>query len=240
MSLFNWFKKKPPLARQMDVDSSGMGPADATVPFHASGKGQGRTAPPSVPGANRKSERLERREMLYAVVRESMIRVGVLSSSYKFKVLSLDSRGRQYLIMMDLARLHAGEIGRLTEIESLIAHSAKSRHDILVSSVYWRINEQVTTAGLSRPMPAAAAAPRPPVIPTPVPVAKAPYEPLQADEVAAFKQALASMAPPAPLSSPGQIVHSGRRNPNPQPTFEDTELDDRPTPLSGTQYGDLN
>ena len=55
------------------------------------------------PGAaNRKHERLERRELLYAVVREAMIQGRVLSSSYKFKVLSLDARGRQYL-MMDLA-----------------------------------------------------------------------------------------------------------------------------------------
>ena len=236
MSLFNWFKKKQPRTHQRDVDSSGMGATDATVPYHASGKGQARTTLPPGRPANRKSERLERREMLYAVVRESMIRVGVLSSSYKFKVLSLDSRGRQYLIMMDLARLQAGEIGRLTEIESLIARSAKSRHDILVSSVYWRINEQVTTAGMSRPIAAPVAAPAPAAAALP----KAPYEPLQADEVAAFKQALASVPAPAPLSSPGQIVHSGRRNPNPQPTFEDTELDDRPTPLSGTQYGDLN
>lgn len=171
--------------------------------------------------------------MLYSVVRESMIRVGVLSSSYKFKVLSLDSRGRQYLIMMDLARLQADEIGRMSEIESLIAHSAKSRYDILVTSVYWRINEQVT-AGLTRSAPAAV--PRKPVAATPP---KPSYEPLQADEVAAFKQALASVPPPASLSSPGEIVHSGRRNPNPMPTFADTELDER-TPLSGTQYGDLN
>jgi len=41
------------------------------------------------------------------------------------------------------------------------------------------------------------------------------------------------------LVAPGEIVKSGRRNPAPMPTFEDTELDDRPSPLSGTQYGDL-
>jgi hypothetical protein len=35
-------------------------------------------------------------------------------------------------------------------------------------------------------------------------------------------------------------VHSGRRNPNAPPQFDDTELEDRPLPLSGTQYGDLN
>jgi hypothetical protein len=46
---------------------------------------------------------MERREMLYAVVREAMVRAGVLSSTYKFKVLSLDPRGRQFMVMVDLA-----------------------------------------------------------------------------------------------------------------------------------------
>ncbi len=184
--------------------------------------------------------------MLYSVVREAMIKAGVLSSTYKFKVLSLDSRGRQYLIMMDLARQYAGETSRLAEIEGLIAQHAKTRHDILVTAVYWRVNEHVT-AGLSRVsapttasiLPLATAAKKPPDPSTPVAPSKPAYEPLHPEEVAAFKQALASVAVPGPLSAPGEIVKSGRRNPAPMPTFDDTELDDRPSPLSGTQYGDL-
>ena len=184
--------------------------------------------------------------MLYSVVREAMIKAGVLSSTYKFKVLSLDSRGRQYLIMMDLARQYAGETSRLAEIEGLIAQHAKARYDILVTAVYWRVNEHVT-AGLSRVSAPATAS----ILPlsvvamkslkpgTPAPARKPAYEPLHPEEVAAFKQALASVAETAPLSAPGEIVKSGRRNPAPTPTFDDTELDDRPSPLSGTQYGDL-
>jgi hypothetical protein len=57
---------------------------------------------------NHRSEWLESRKLLYAEVRESMTRAGILSSSYKFKVLSLDSRSDQYLIMMDLGRLLNG------------------------------------------------------------------------------------------------------------------------------------
>src|SRR3954462_13352284 len=38
--------------------------------------------------AHRKGERIARRERLYGVVRECMVNAGVLSSSYKFKVLS--------------------------------------------------------------------------------------------------------------------------------------------------------
>ena len=183
--------------------------------------------------------------MLYSVVREAMIKAGVLSSTYKFKVLSLDSRGRQYLIMMDMARQYAGETSRLAEIEGLIAQHAKARHDILVTAVYWRVNEHVT-AGLSR-VSAPSSVPMPLAVKKPVAAGGAPaaqppksaYEPLHPEEVAAFKLALASVAAPAVLSAPGEIVKSGRRNPSPMPTFDDTELDDRPSPLSGTQYGDL-
>ena len=52
---------------------------------------------------------MARRELLYAVVRDAMTRAGVLSAGYKFKVLSLDARGRQFLVMVDLARNHGGE-----------------------------------------------------------------------------------------------------------------------------------
>lgn len=233
MSLFNWFSKKPPTRQSVPAESSGLGHVDATVPFGPSGKGGARG--PSVPpgsAANRKGERLERRELLYSVVREAMIKAGVLSSSYKFKVLSLDSRGRQYLIMMDLARQHAADIARFAEVEALIAQHAKSRHDILVTAVYWRVNEHVT-AGLTRVASVHVPA-------QPVASVKPSYEPLHPQEVAAFKQALASVATPGPLSAPGEIIRSGRRNPAPPPHFEDTEMDDRPSPLSGTQYGDLN
>jgi len=244
MSLLNWFSKKPPARQSVSVESSGLGHIDATVPHSSAGKGRARV-PASPPGsaANRKNERLERREQLYSVVREAMIKAGVLSASYKFKVLSLDSRGRQYLIMMDLARQYVGETSRLAEIEGLIAQNAKNRHDILVTAVYWRVNEHVT-AGLSRVSPVVSApeplATKPPEAAAPVSAPKPGYEPLHPEEVAAFKQALASVGTSKPLSAPGEIVRSGRRNPAPQPSFEDTELDDRPSPLSGTQYGDLH
>ena len=144
--------------------------------------------------------------------------------------------------------MYAGETARLAEIESLIAQHAKARYDILVTAVYWRINEHVT-AGLSRvsaPVPLSgrpAVASQPTVLPgfpsAPITPPKSAYEPLQAEEVAAFKNALASVAAPGNLPAPGVIVKSGRRNPAPVPTFDDTEFDDRPSPLSGTQYGEL-
>lgn len=303
MSLFRWFsKKKQGLAPA--AESSGLGHIDATLPFNHSGKSRSK-GPHSVPGsaANRKNERLERRELLYTVVRESMTRAGLLSTSYKFKVLSLDQRGRQFLVMMDLAREYGGETVRLSEIEALIAQTAKTRYDILVTAVYWRINDHVAVGipqkgvapqGASlqaapplarRPVPVATApapvvaTPARPVAPVPTAAATAPaplrpplaapavapaaaptapaaaprpaprYEPIEADEVAAFKRALASAAGttaavPLAAAKPGVPVRSGPLLPPSQPTgFEDTEMpgSDGPAPdLSSTQYGELN
>lgn len=234
MSLFKWFARKPAVKSATGAQSSGLAHIDATVPFHnAANPNRGdRTA--SSNAANRKSERLERRELLYAVVRDGMTRAGVLSASYKFKVLSLDSRGRQYLIMMDLTRRDTASPERLAEIEGLIAQSAKTRHDILVTAVYWRINEHVT-AGLSvnsSPVPLLASY-------APIAAAKPRFDPLHADEVAAFKKAISAAAVPVSLSAPGEIIRSGRRNPLPE-TQEEIDVDRRSSPLSGTQYGDLN
>ncbi len=254
MSIFDWFSRKTP-PKSAAAESSGLGHVDPTVPL-AGARGASKMAlpPGTATPANRKTERLERRELLYKVVRDAMTRAGVLSASYKFKVLSLDQHGRQYLIMVDLANEFAGATARLAEIEALIAQSAKTRHEILVTAVYWRVNETVT-AGLSRstavpltpasrpPAPAVAVAVAVATSPAPPPAAGQRFEPLQAEEMLAFKQALASVTPPhVPVASPGQLVSSGRRNPA-MPEFEDTEMnppEERHSPLSGTQYGDLH
>ena len=308
MSLFSWFSRKPapPKPRPL-AEPSGLLNADATVPLTPGRQSKPLVEPlPPEHAANRKNERMERRELLYTVVRDAMVRAGVLSASYKFKVLSLDQRGRQFLVMMDLAREYGGETVRLSEIEALIAQTAKTRHDILVTAVYWRINDHVAVGipqkgvapqGASlqaattlprrpapvvapapapvaaptrpaAPLPAAAVTPapvpvRPPLVPpvaapaaAPVPAtpAAAPrpaprFDPIEADEVAAFKRALASAAGGAAVAGaaaakPGVPVRSGPILPPAQPTgFEDTEMPgaDGPSPdLSSTQYGELN
>ncbi len=182
---------------------------------------------------HRKNVRLERRELIYTVVRDAMLRAGVLAATYKFKVLSLDSQGSQYVIMMDLANPSVGDSSRLAEIEALIAQMAKARHDMLVTAVYWRVGEQVT-AGLSRGQTSAPSGVEEPKTPA--------YAPIQEEEVAAFKRALGSVAQGSAQLVPGKLVTTGRRNPAPPEEFEDTLMvqpDRRGSPLSGTQYGDL-
>lgn len=229
MSLFNWFGKRktePPATAPRS--SSGLAQLDATLPNTPSN----RAAPVAVAGT-RKQERHAMRELLYTVVRESMNRMGVLSSSYKFKVLSLDSRGRQYLVMMDLQRLQTGEIARMADIETLIAQTAKARHDIHVTAVYWRLSEQVTSLLPSAHTPPAAVS----AVPSPPAAAKSAFEPIQLDEVEAFKKALAG-TPRAPVR-PGELLQSGPLLPPENTGFADTEVDERAAPLSATQYGDL-
>jgi hypothetical protein len=205
MSMLNWLF--PAKRVKAEAESSGLSRMEATRPV---GKRQELEFTNGQP-ANRKTERMARRELLYAVVRECMTRAGVLSASYKFKVLSLDARGRQFLVMVDLARDHGSETARLAEIEAAIAQAAKSRHDIVVTAVYWRSNEHVAIGdpGVrapqrstdSHPVPLdshLASGPAPLAAhPEPLPAAtprrtSSPYEQIQPDEVQAFRRALAA------------------------------------------------
>lgn len=283
MSILSWFTRKPPAPSARSLEPSGLLNSDATVPMvHGRDGRQMPEAPPADHAANRKNERMERRELLYTVVRDAMVRAGVLSASYKFKVLSLDQRGSQFLVMMDLAHEFGGDTGRLSEIEALIAQTAKSRHDIAVTAVYWRINDHVAVGmpqraaeprpaapqavatvatvaaaaphqpppGVPRPTTAAAAPPLPLPLPlarpvqtrTPRPIlgpARAPFDPVAADEVEAFKKALGAAERPglrSPVSAPARKVAVRKISPD---DFADTEMPARSPDLGVTQYGEL-
>jgi hypothetical protein len=264
MSILNWFSGKTGAvhqapARAPDSDSSGLTRDKPSTP------GSSRPSGGEVRSGAHKSQRHAMRELLYSAVREAMIRAGVLSGSYKFKVLSLDPRGEQFMVMMDLAHEFGAQAERLAEMEMMIAHSAKSRYNIRVTAVYWRLNEMVSAARPagapqvnSRPAPLYHAeavpvadvvpevAPAMPPLPEPVLAVEKPpakrYEPIQADEVAAFKQALAAASA---HGIPAESVPSSRSGPRSYTLltgFEDTEMPESPAmvpALSATQYGDL-
>ena len=188
--MFNWFTRKQPPQEVPAPESVAVGRVETPLPV----------APPV---SNRRSERLEHRELLYKVVRDAMLIAGVLAASYKFKVLSLDASGLQYLIMMDLVPDETGDMARWVEMEAVIVQAAKLRHNIHVQAVYWRGGERAT----NQP-----SAPRPSVEFTRDPLA------------------------------PSRLV-SARVKSSVQPEFEDTQLampPERRSPLSGTQFGDLN
>lgn len=184
------------------------------------------------------------RDQLFIGIREAMTRAGVLSGSYKFKVLSVDQMGHQFLVMMDMATVAGDPPPNLTEIEALIQQMAKVRFEITVTSVYWRLSE-IAAASKFMPHPAVVAPPAAPAPPAPLAAkpSASPYEPIHADEVVAFQQALmqASMNGPSVMSK-GVAVRTGLRTTARVTDFEDTEMTESAAAapaLSATQYGDL-
>jgi hypothetical protein len=199
MSLLgNWFPKKA---------------HDKTRPAEIGRSRQAVNAELSKSAHSRRQQRMERRALLYAVVREAMACAGVLSTGYSFKVLSLEPLGRQYFIMVDCSRELAQETRQQSDIEKQIILNARAQHDIAVLAIYWRVNER--QKGMARRTAMSSQ-----------PGLSHRFEPIGEDEVAALRQALAvGMAAAQP---------SG---------FEDTELMVAKDPcpaLSRTQYGDLN
>lgn len=92
-----------------------------------------------------KVQRAAHREQLYPVIRESMVRAGILSSRYKFKVLSADSRGEKFLVMIDLAPDIMENTDQLGQIEALIVRHAAARLNFEVIGTYWRVNRDLPT-----------------------------------------------------------------------------------------------
>ncbi len=189
--------------------------------------------------AHLKVQRQDHRQHIYQIVRDVMLRSEVLAASYSFKVLSLDSEGRQFLIMVDLRRPQLMQIDILDGMEKMMISSAAARYDLRVKSVYWRCNTALP------PVPAAAPtvqqSPATPVQHAPTQVGKS-FEPIQPDEVLAFKKALETAQPDAKANHQGQTVKSGPRYSAPSTGFADTEMlepEEAPSPLSSTQYGDL-
>ena len=240
MSLLSMFTRKKSSEDRTEPPSGGQVVQDPTLPLH-------RTGGEAPVMSSRRTERTARREMLYTVVRECMNRAGVLSASYKFKVLSLDSRGRQFLVMVDLPGVQLSSSERLADIEAMVAQAAKARHDIGVAAMYWRQNDHVAVraaASHEQPgKPAAAVQPKPkaaePVRPEPALVRHEPvqgtlagYEPIGLEEMTAFRQALATGSKPPKAQGPqSYTLLTG---------FENTEIrDEPPQALSTSQYGEL-
>ncbi|WP_427914206.1 hypothetical protein ACPWT1_04455 [Ramlibacter sp. MMS24-I3-19] len=243
MSLLSMFTRKKS-SEDEAAPSSGLVQQDPTLPLHRPGA-------EAAAVVSRRTQRSARRELLYTVVRDCMNRAGVLSASYKFKVLSLDARGRQFFVMVDLPGAHMKSADRLAEIEAMVAQAAKARHDIGVKAVYWRQNDHVAvglaaataaapeqpakTAPATRPAKVAAAVePKvaEPVRSEPVQGTLAGYEPIGVEEMTAFRQALANGSKQPKVQGPqSYTLLTG---------FENTEIhEEPPRALSSSQYGDL-
>lgn len=205
MSLFRWFSRG---SRQ---------DGGTQAPRHVDESGARQT---------QRRERSARREQLYVIVREAMVRVGILSAGYKFKVLSLDSSGHRFVVMVDLAPAYAADASQQRSIEALIAELARTRMEAGVHAVYWRVNGQIQAASVpnfASPLGGPAAATVPAQRQVPVAAAQPAFagrafEPIDSLEMDAFKQAvaqsgttLAGIHPSrrAPLLGPGSGHEEG-------------------------------
>ena len=195
----------------------------------------------------RKLKRHTRREQLYQAVRESFTHAGVLSATYRFKVLSLDQAGNEFMVMMDVDQSFDHRAEKLADIAAKIVQTAKTHYEICVTSVYWRISmsdaPSIDKAAASKLAQPAVTQSRDAVNPAPRKTPNFRYDPIQDDEVAAFKQALVAASANSPVST--DATGKARRNPRSYTLltgFEDTEMSESAsTPaLSATQYGDLN
>lgn len=197
----NWFSKKRPAADGLASDSE----------LFDQGQAAKSAAAGSRNAAGRKSMRLEQRELLYAVMRETMARLGVITPNYKYKVLSLDPQGRQYLVMMDVKQDVQSQARLMSQIESQLTQEAKAKHDILITGIYWRFNDNKALADAESPSP-------PLVKPNPV----EPVDPRKALEKSLNKPREHRAA--APTAFQDTLV---------------LDPEERELPLSGTQLGAL-
>lgn len=180
-----------------------------------------------------RSQRHVRREQVYVAIREAMTRASVLSSSYKFKVLSLDQSGYEFLVVVDLERVIGDSLPDLNAIEVLIAKNAELLFHIQVSAVYWRIKE---VAPVAKPMPPQLFTEE--VWPKVHSKAEQHHAPVQSD---AFQQSLVAASSSRPAADARTKIRDMLRLSSiSERDFEETEMTQyRPsTILSDTQFGD--
>ena len=175
-----------PLLRWLQAKKSDAGATGGRKPRRSFGQ----TTLPLI--SPRRGRRILRREQLFSVVRESLIRAGVLSTSYEFKVLALDSTGDGFLVLINLtlpADVMPDEY--LLEIERWIQGSARSRHSMQVQAVYWRRQPVHDLRGVALKASVAAQTRREGA------AASGSARPLAPEQVAAFRSALETPALPA-------------------------------------------
>lgn len=250
MSLFSFFRSKPPKKPPVEKVS----PSEAPATQMGLGVSQRMTL---------EERKNFRREMLYQSIRETLLSMNVIGSMYKFKVMPVDERHHRFVAMFDVGKTFIlGDSARnhnFGDLERAMRTNAYKRYGIVIEATYWRVNDwenqfeqknRVTdaTAASNRPVrpvrpDAITVAPTPsPVVPSITPrravttaaaatVTAAAVTPgiddVSEDEVKAFMNALTKGKAPPPL-------HVGEKE------YEsDAAPLDGGIMIGGTQYGKL-
>jgi hypothetical protein len=119
--------------------------------------------PETLPEKMNLEERMAfRRELLFEAVRGTLNSEFIRPGSYRFKVMRTDKRGHCYLVMVDMSAefmlSERGQHKQLGDIAALLAKNALTRYGLVVRSVYWRLDEDLSSSAANR----AAAAHLPP------------------------------------------------------------------------------
>ena len=226
MSLFSWFSAKPTAVKSASVISRvghatptkvAAPTAQAMAPAKsASAVSGGANANANVLSVERKVKRQVRREQLYSAIRESMTRAGLLSASYKFKVLSLDQKGNQFLVMMDVAPELATGPEKLSQTEALLIQTANVIYNITVTAVYWRTDNK-TSAKTATAQVAAVPVQAPAPVPAPASYsAEDAFAKTQANPIAALRGVQATGTDQAAVTAQPEAKVGG--NPGSIPT----------------------
>ncbi len=132
-----------------------------------------------------------RREMLFDSVKSTMESRGILSASYRFKVVRADKRGHSFVVMVDLSTdfmdAEQGHQRPLMALGEAIRKNALTRYGLGVTAVYWRVNEEIKGFDPQRGSDAAAHGDTSPEAARSANVHK--YERATAQELAAFEAA---------------------------------------------------
>jgi hypothetical protein len=109
---------------------------------------EGGSGPETGPVKMNLDERMAfRREMLFDSVKNTMESRGILSASYRLKVVRADKRGHSFVVMVDLSTdfmdAEHGQPRSLMALGEDIRKTALARYGLGVPAVYWRVNEEI-------------------------------------------------------------------------------------------------
>lgn len=102
-----------------------------------------------------------RRELLFESIRATLKSNYIKSDSYQFKVMRTDKRGHCYVLMLGMSSAfmdsEQGQHAQLAAIAAALTKNAQTRYGLLVTGVYWRLDEALdaAVAGWERPATAA-------------------------------------------------------------------------------------
>ena len=120
-----------------------------------SGRSRG---PETMPVKMNLEERMAfRRELLFETIRASLNTRFIAPNTYRFRVMRTDKRGHCFVIMLDMSPTFmaspGGQHAELAETAALLTKNAQTKYGLIVSGVYWRVDEtlDVSVANWARP-----------------------------------------------------------------------------------------